>query len=311
MRILVTGFSGFVGQYLCQELVKRGHEVYGVARHRVKMTSVPGENQLFIDMRRSGELIAAFLTAKPESVVHLAAQASVAESWHQPATILREALEMTFSLILAVNSTPSIKYVVNVGSGEQYRPPDTARPLSEEDPLYPLSPYGLSKTIQEVLLQQFLGGKINLLRFRVFNLTGPGQSRRYVVASFADQIAKIKAGLSAPQLHTGDLTKIRDFLDVRDASQVLASAAEGEIPAGVYNLCSGTGRKLVEIVDMLSNIAGVKTEIVMENSLQRPKDADYLVGSPMLLKKRLRGFMPRDLAATLYDMLCSCYGRLR
>ena len=132
---------------------------------------------------------------------------------------------------------------------------------------------------------------------------GPGQSTRFAIANFAQQIVSISQGKQSPVLSTGDLDVTRDFTDLRDSVRacrmLLDSGENGEI----YNLCSGRERSLRSLVTTLLQIAGVDAEIRLDPGRLRPTEQRRVVGDPGKLKARL-GWQPAiPLETTLADIL--------
>ena len=151
-----------------------------------------------------------------------------------------------------------------------------------------MSPYGASKVAQELILRQLTARSgTELWQFRAFNQTGPGQDTRFVVPSLALQVLQVKRG-QIKEIRVGDLSPIRDFLDVRDSSRIYVEAAKGTIPPGTYNLCSGTGRSIASILEDLGRLTGTSVNPQMDPGRFRPADIPYLVGNPKLLKEKSR-----------------------
>ncbi len=151
------------------------------------------------------------------------------------------------------------------------------------------------------------GEGLNLVRLRPFNHTGPGQRPDFVVAAFAQQIARIRAGLQPPRIQTGDLTPERDFLDVRDvASAYAASAAAPSLPPGcILNIASGVPRRIGGVLGDLLGIAGIDAALETDPARLRPSDIPLAVGDASAAQRLLdwlpRTPWPQTLADTLSD----------
>ena len=166
-----------------------------------------------------------------------------------------------------------------------------------------MTPYGASKAAMEMLCGQYVRGRgLRVAVVRVFNLIGPGQSPRFVAAGFARRIAEAERGGAAVELALGNSAALRDFGDVRDGARALVELSRQEL-TGTYNLCTGKGRTVAQLVEALTGQARVPVTLRREPGLERPADPPALVGDPRLLREAT-GFAPRvPFAQTLEDLL--------
>jgi GDP-4-dehydro-6-deoxy-D-mannose reductase len=257
----VTGGSGFVGRHLVALLDGV------IAPSRDELDLLDGES-----VRRS---VAA---AAPERVFHLAALASVGRSWEDPHATLRDNLDMTLNLLDAVRAEAPDAAVVFASSGEVYGPPERL-PVSESNPLRPQNPYAVSKAACDLLAGQYADAHgLRVVRVRAFNQAGPGQSDEYVVGTIARQVARVKAGDGDDAvIRTGNPESARDFTDVRDT--VRAYVAASELPAGVYNVCSGRATRVSTLVEMAARAAGVELRHEIDPERVRSHDVPEVRGS--------------------------------
>ena len=243
MRVLITGAAGFAGRHLSELAVSEGAEVVAPTREE-------------LDLRDAEATRAAFEAAGPDRVFHLAADASVAESWQSPAATIRNNVDSTLSVLEALRETGTP--VLIAGSGEVYGPPERL-PVDESHPLRPQNPYAVSKAAADLLAGFYADAHgVPVLRTRSFNHAGPGQADIYVVAAFARQIAAAEAeGAERAEIVTGDLSPRRDFTDVRDVVRAYWLLLERAEP-GAYNVCRG------ESVDVASILAALGREARLE-----------------------------------------------
>jgi len=283
MRVLVTGAGGFVGHYVVDRLLEEDvHEVHAVGRELDGLT-LPTPQCWEFDLRDAESVQDAVHAIQPEVIIHLAGTTSVAESWADPHGTFDTNVLATLNILQAI-SPGTVKRWINAGSAEEYAPSESL--LKETHRLEPLSPYGASKVAQEFVLRQMTArSAIDLWQFRAFNQTGPGQDTRFVVPSLALQVLQVERG-QASEIRVGDLSPIRDFLDVRDSSRIYVEAANGTIPSGTYNLCSGMGRSIASILDDLGRLVGISVTAQIDPARFRPADIPYLVGDPSLLKEK-------------------------
>src|SRR5689334_19782498 len=246
MRILITGMTGFVGSHFADFALERGLEVYGSCRWRSKTENIDHLRDrvhlIECDLRDLSSVQNLIATARPDFVVHLAAQSYVAASWHTPVETLNTNITSQMNLLEAIRLRAAAppRFLV-IGSSEEYglvRADEL--PIKETNALRPLSPYAVSKVTQDVMgYQYFMSHGLPIMRARAFNHEGPRRGDVFVTSSFARQIVEMEVGRREPVLHVGNLTVQRDYTDVRDIVRGYWRLLEDGEPGEVYNLCSG------------------------------------------------------------------------
>jgi GDP-4-dehydro-6-deoxy-D-mannose reductase len=294
VKVLVTGADGFVGRHLVRALMARGDVV--------EACGGPGTGQALeiTDELAVLERIASF---SPDGIVHLAGISSVGWSHHHPEQTHRVNVGGTNNLLTAVSKVAPRARVVLVGSGEEYGRLDPGTPAAETDRLSPLSPYAASKMEAELLGRQAaLSQGLAVVLVRAFNHLGRGQSREFVMPSFARQLVEIARGDSPPIVEVGDLTPVRDFSHVEDVVEAYLLLLERGLSGDVYNVCSGRGLSIREALDMLQSLAGTYAEIRVDPRRLRPIEIPWLVGDASKLE-RLGWRRRRDTRDALEDVL--------
>lgn len=306
MRILVTGAGGFVGGHLLRALARGPQpELFGMVRDAKGAAALPGVTRLVADMEDPAAVDAAAAAARPDRVYHLAAQSSPQDSWRDPAATLRPNVLGLSHLLEALRRQAPAARVLVVGSAEEYGSvPLQAQPIGEDTPLRPASPYAVSKVAQGYLaLQYALAHGMAVVRTRTFNHTGPGRGEGFAESSFARQIAEIEAGTRPPEILVGNLEAVRDFSDVRDVVAAYERLLEAGAPGEVYNVCSGQGVRIRELLERLLALSGVPITVRVDPERLRPVDTPSLVGDPARLHAAT-GWAPQlSLDATLRDLL--------
>ena len=309
MLALITGIGGFVGGHLAEFLLGQRVEVVGIDRPgRVEQAHelLPGLRAAeAIDLMQPDQVREFIATLRPQRVYHLAAQASVSQSWENPAETLTNNIVGQVHLFQAVIAAGLQPRILVIGSNEEYgpvRPEDL--PVGEEHPLRPISPYAVSKVAQDLLgYQYFVSHRLHCVRMRPFNHIGPRQSEAFVAASFAKQIAEAEAGLQEPMIRVGNLETQRDFTDVRDVVRGYWLATERGEPGEVYNIGSGRAVAIGNILQRLVAYARLPLKVEQDPGMFRP--ADIPISYADCRKLRLRtGWEPSiALEQTLKDML--------
>ncbi len=307
-RVLVTGALGFVGEHLCRELLRTGHEVFGCdlgcAPAGAGASGVPFAARA-CDVSEPESVAALVSDLRPDAIFHLAAQSSASKAFAQPReTFLVNALG-TQNLFQAVLEHSPESLVLVVSSGEIYGPQDPAGgPATEQTPIVPVSPYALSKVVQDMLaLQYWRSHGIQTVRARPFNHTGPGQTTTFAIPNFARQIALAEAGRCDPVIEVGNLGAVRDFLDVRDVVRAYLLLMEEGAPGEAYNICSGLPRSVQSLVDTLVSFSKTRVTLKRVEARIRPSDISYLVGDNSKLKERTGWEPAYRLEDTLLEIL--------
>ncbi len=243
---------------------------------------------------------------KPDYILHLAAFSSVAYSWKYPTESFTNNSNIFLNLIDAVREVDPKCRVLSVGSSEEYGNVSKADlPLRENQYINPVSPYAVARVAQEMMSKVYVKAfGMNIIMTRSFNHIGTRQDDRFVVPSFIKRILEIKkAGLDKGEIETGDITIIRDFVDVRDVVRAYYLLLTKGTPGEIYNICSGKARKLSEIIDFIAHEIGIEITAKVNPEFVRPDDNREIVGTAYKIESEL-GWKPEiDIQQTLLDMI--------
>src|SRR2546430_10055169 len=221
MRILITGITGFVGSHLTEWALSRGADVIGALRWRSNTEHIEHlRDRLTLIQSELRELSSArdlVERARPDYIVHLAAQSFVGASGQTPAETLMTNAIGQMNLFEAIRQLGSASRFLVIGSSEEYGlvEPDEL-PIRETNPLRPLSPYAVSKVTQDLMgFQYFKSYGLDIVRARAFHHTGPRRSDNFSTSTFARQIAELEAGTRRPRVVGGRPQPGRDLSHVR------------------------------------------------------------------------------------------------
>ncbi len=309
-RVLITGVTGFAGSHLAEFLTSLpGVEIYGTRRWRSDTGHIDHlSDRISIvecDVRDLTSVLGVLRSLRPQKIFHLAAQSHVAISWDAPEEALTTNILGTLHLLEAVRQLEMDPLILVAGSSEEYGIAEPHEfPLKETNALRPMSPYAVSKVGQDLLsLQYVYSYQLGLIRTRAFNVTGPRHSDVFVCSSFARQIAEQELGLAQGPLRVGNLEAIRDFTDVRDIVRAYWLALERGVSGEVYNVCSGKGHRIQEILDRFLAMARVSIKAKVDPDRLRPSDVPRLIGDPGKFKAQT-GWEPEiPLDQSLADIL--------
>ena len=286
MKILITGINGQVGSYLAESYLLKGYEVHGLIRPRGDTKFINGIRDKLVlhmqDIKDSHGVYRTIHIVKPDVIHHLAAMTFVPYSWENPIDTFDCNVDGTINILEAARSTVPMPIVHFVGSSEEYGivPPEEV-PVTEDTPIRPGSPYGISKVTGDLLSQQYhksygLDTRIT----RAFNHTSPRRGKGFVTMQVVTQALQIKHG-KRKKFTLGNLDAIRDYSDAREIVRAYHAAVTSDWvrPGTPYNVCSQKGTSVRELVEMVSAIAGVPGEVEQDPSRMRPSDLPILVGS--------------------------------
>ncbi len=309
-KVLVTGITGFVGSHLIDYLLTLPDvEIYGVRRWRSRTEHIEhlpdAVTVMECDMRDLTSVKRIVEAVRPDKIFHLAAQSYVPTSWHAPAECLTTNIIGNLNLLEAVRDSGIDPWIQIAGSSEEYGlVHEHELPITEENPLRPLSPYGVSKVAQDLLsYQYFKSYGLKVVRTRGFNHTGPRRGDVFVSSNFARQIAMIERRRQEPAISVGNLDARRDFTDVRDMVRAYWLALEKCEPGEVYNISSGKTYSIRELLDLLLGMTTVKVDIKQDPSRMRPSDVPLLLGDSTKFRAKT-GWEPSiPFEQTLADIL--------
>ena len=243
MRCLVTGGAGFIGGHLADRLVADGHEVTVVDNLATGFRENVPARARFVDMDIADRALdQVFAESLPEIVWHHAAQANVRKSVEDPAYDARQNVLGSIHLIECVRRHAVARLVYASTGGGVYGEPD-ALPVTEDHPIRPLCPYGVSKYTVEKYVELY--GRLHGLQYvilRYANVYGPRQNPKGeagVVAIFSRLL------LQGERPHIfGDGTKTRDYVFIEDVVRAnILAMAHGT--GRIYNI--GTGRRVSDL----------------------------------------------------------------
>ncbi|MCS7249973.1 MAG: GDP-mannose 4,6-dehydratase [candidate division WOR-3 bacterium] len=309
MKALITGITGFVGSHLAEYLLSKNYEVYGTYRWRSRMENIihiKEKLKLYeCDLKDATAVYNLIKEIKPDMIFHLAAQSYVPMSWACPSETIITNVISQINILEAVKNLKMDTLIHIAGSSEEYGLVyENEIPIKETNPLRPLSPYGVSKVAQDLLgYQYYKSYNLKIIRTRAFNHEGPRRGEVFVTSNFAKQIAEIEKGKREPIIYVGNLQAVRDFTDVRDVVRgyylVLTRGRVGE----VYNIASGKGYKIKEILDFYLEKSKVKVEVKIDERRLRPSDVELLIGDATKIKEEC-GWQPEiPIEKTLEDLL--------
>ncbi|MDK8181676.1 GDP-mannose 4,6-dehydratase [Paenibacillus sp. UMB4589-SE434] len=304
---MITGGTGFVGRHLANYInsLNDGHQIWCTYANEV-----PHINSSFNYIRMPlGDPLTIKKVIKdvmPDIVFHLAGQSNVHKSWENKIGTFEVNLNGTIFLLDAIKEIVPYSVIVTIGSSEEYGLKNTEdMPLVESSTLTPTNPYGLSKMAMGMISQQYNKAYgLKTIHVRPFNHIGPGQSSGFVVPDLINQIVSIESALDKdPIIYTGNLSSIRDFTDVRDIVKAYWLLAISEISGEVYNVSSGIGRSVENLLDIMISYSTREITVRKDLKRYRPLDNPIYIGDNNKLINHTGWGTQIDIHKTIRDVM--------
>jgi GDP-4-dehydro-6-deoxy-D-mannose reductase len=303
---LVTGSEGFIGSHMVKFLLSEGWNVVGahLPDDSTSFPQLPNLRFAQCDLRNGQRVEQVVAQYQPTHIFHLGAQSLPTLSWTNPVQTFESNIMGSLYLFEAARHLKRLPVIVSACSSAEYgHVPASAIPVTEDQALHPLHPYGISKACLDLLARQyFLDYKIPAVNLRLFNTTGPGKTSD-APSDFVRQLIRIKKGLQAPVIEVGNLKPQRAFLDVNDTVRGFYLAAMKGKRGEAYNLCATGTHEIGDLLRTAIRLSGVKTEVRPVARLMRPSDERIIFGSTRKIRKDT-GWKPmRSIEQTLISML--------
>ena len=311
-KYLITGFSGFVGQHFVEYLDSQEKNCLikglDIQNHDFRFDHYKNVQISFekIDLLSRDQIEYVIHEFQPNYILHLASCSSVAFSWKEPVQSFQNNTNIFLNLIDAVRKLNIDTRILSIGSSEEYGNVNNKDlPLKEGHKLNPVSPYAVARISQEYLSGVYVDGYgMDIVLTRSFNHIGPMQKSVFVVSSLAKQLVEIKkAGKNKGGIVTGDVSIVRDFTDVRDVVCAYYLLLKDGKKGNLYNVCSGIGLSIKDIIDMMAKQLNIEVDINIDNRLIRPADNKKIIGSNEKIKRELGWQNNIPLERSLKDII--------
>jgi len=314
-KYLITGISGFVAFHFLEHLngLDEKVEVLGLdlnISQVIKEYSFENIELKLVEMNilEYKTLENAMTSFNPDYIVHLASFSSVGKSWEMPMESFLNNTNIFLNIVEIVRNNKINCRILSVGSSEEYgNVEESDIPLREDMHLNPGNPYAVARVSQEMLSKCYVNAyKLDIILTRSFNHVGARQRIDFAIPSFAKQISEgVMQGKREIKLITGDITVVRDFIDVRDVVNAYFYLLEKGKCGELYNVCSGKGHSLKDVINLLANIFDIQVITEIDPKRVRPLDNRIIIGSYEKIKTHT-GWEPKfELKESLKEMVKS------
>jgi len=317
MNVIVTGASGYIGGQIVLALLDAGHDVLGIDSQPL----MPGKRAMTSD--RYEFLLADFasetalkriVVVRPDAIIHCAGTSLVGPSIQDPMSYYENNMIKTKTLLdIVCQSMPRTRFIFS-SSAAVYGEP-MMNPCHEVDVPQPISPYGESKYMVEMMLQSYHRAHgLEYVAFRYFNACGADPQQRngqrpgatHVIARLLEAIRdSTEFVINGNNYPTADGTCVRDYVHVDDIARAHVLALDSTLKAGVYNLGSNQGTSIQQIVDRTQHVVG-RLPVIVQGT---PR-----IGDPAVLTASSDKFskvFPAWRTHTLDDMICDAWAWYR
>jgi UDP-glucose 4-epimerase len=283
---VITGVSGYIGGQTALMLKDAGERVIGIDRRPLPLHLTGVCDRFIQEDFASTHALSAIVLERPDAVVHCAGTSLVGPSIANPAEYYENNVVKTFELLTLIRKAlPKTKFVYS-SSAATYGEP-VMLPIHEVDPAEPVSPYGQSKLMVDMMLQSYHHAyNLNYVSFRYFNACGADPQARHgqepgathIIARVLEAIRDdAEFTLNGVDFPTPDGSCVRDYVHVNDIARAHSLAIYHDVPPGVYNLGSNNGVSNREIIAAAKRVTGRKLKVVM--GAARPGDPPQLTAS--------------------------------
>lgn len=272
MKALVIGAAGFVGPYLCKNLVDNS---FNVVATKLENENAKGDFEFVnLNILNKNEIDSLLKEYKPDVIFHLAAQSSVKLSWAKPQLTFEINVIGAINLLESVRENVPNTKVILIGSGEEYGEISLDMlPVNEETKINANNFYAVSKATQNSIGKIYSKAyRLNVVSVRAFNHIGVGQLDTFVIPSFCKQVAEIEKSGKEGIIKVGNLSSKRDFTDVRDIVNAYRLLALKGKSGETYNVGSGKAYKIEDLLNIILSLTNASIKVEIDPNRFRPVD---------------------------------------
>ena len=294
-RVLITGASGFIGQFVLKEIVKH-EDIDFFAIDTRKISDVSVEKQESVSLLDKEKLMGIIKKYQPNVIIHLAAIALVTHD--NVGEIYNVNVQGTENLLEAVQECCDNRTRVILASTAGVYGNQEVEKYREDLPYNPANNYSYSKMITEYLGKRYTDN-LEIITIRPFNIIGVGQSENFLIPKLVEHFANKKEKLSV-----GNISSFRDYVDVEYCAEVILELIQREkIDFDVLNICSGIPTSGEMVLQLLQEMTSFKPEIEISKNFVRKNEVWRMIGDTTRLSKFMNGKKSQSVKDILLKML--------
>lgn len=287
-KVLITGMDSFTGVHLSSYLEKSGYDVYGTSFFK------SGIKQYQCDITVKGDISAALQEVQPNYLIHLSGISFAAhgnnEDFYRVNTI------GTTNILDAIHESDIELQKIILASSATVYGNQGKEVLDESLCPMPANHYGASKYVMECMAKNYFD-KLPIIITRPFNYTGVGQADNFLIPKIVKHFMKNKK-----VIELGNLNVSREFNDISFVCEVYKKLIESDVTSEIVNIASNTGYRLLDIVQMMQDIAGYEIDVQVNQTFVRKNEIQTLTGSSKKLFNIIGHINQKSIKETLKDI---------
>ena len=294
-RVLITGASGFIGQFVLKEMLKN-EDIDFFAIDTRKIPNISTEKQELVSLLDKEKLMEIIKRYKPNIIIHLAAIALVTHD--NVGEIYNVNVQGTENLLEVTQEYCDKGTRVILASTAGVYGNQKVEKYKEDLPYNPANNYSYSKMITEYLGKRYKDD-LEIVTIRPFNIIGVGQSENFLIPKLVEHFANRKEKLSV-----GNISSFRDYVDVEYCAEVIMELVLREkIDFDILNICSGIPTNGEMIIQLLQEITDFKPEIEISSDFVRKNEVWRMIGDTTRLSEFMNGKKSQSVKDILLKML--------
>lgn len=294
-RVLITGASGFIGQFVLKEMLKN-EDIDFFAIDTRKIPNISIEKQELVSLLDKEKLMEIIKRYKPNVIIHLAAIALVTHD--NVGEIYNVNVQGTENLLEVTQEYCDKGTRVILASTAGVYGNQKVEKYKEDLPYNPANNYSYSKMITEYLGKRYKDD-LEIVTIRPFNIIGVGQSENFLIPKLVEHFANRKEKLSV-----GNISSFRDYVDVEYCAEVIMELVLREkIDFDILNICSGIPTSGEMILQLLQEMTSFKPEIEISKNFVRKNEVWRMIGDTTRLSEFMNGKKSQSVKDILLKML--------
>jgi GDP-6-deoxy-D-lyxo-4-hexulose reductase, putative len=294
-RVLITGASGFIGQFVLKEMLKN-EDIDFFAIDTRKIPNISIEKQELVSLLDKEKLMEIIKRYKPNIIIHLAAIALVTHD--NVGEIYNVNVQGTENLLEVTQEYCDKGTRVILASTAGVYGNQKVEKYKEDLPYNPANNYSYSKMITEYLGKRYKDD-LEIVTIRPFNIIGVGQSENFLIPKLVEHFANRKEKLSV-----GNISSFRDYVDVEYCAEVIMELVLREkIDFDILNICSGIPTSGEMILQLLQEMTSFKPEIEISKNFVRKNEVWRMIGDTTRLSEFMNGKKSQSVKDILLKML--------
>ena len=295
-----------MGSHLLETVLAAGEDAVGTYYNpTIDLDDLKGLPLQEVDVTDWCSVFDSLDTFRPDLIFHLAAQSYPVVSWQRPIETITTNVVGTVTLFEVIRRLKlESRIIVACSSAEYGVTVAVDKPLTEETPLLPLHPYGVSKVAQDLLAYQYHQSfGLDTVRARIFNCTGTRKVGD-ALSDFVRRVVWLERHPEEKAMRVGNLKTRRAIVDVRDLNAALLALARLGKSGEAYNVSAATAYLMGSVVELvLAQSTRQDLELVADPALFRPTDEPVIWGDTSRLEAATGWRQRIPLEMTIADML--------